>query len=62
MLMLALFIFCLQEIFFELRERLAEFKLEEEDLNVSKIYAVFGKRQDRATFEEARVKHVRLQN
>lgn len=47
-----------QESFFELREKVVEAKCEESGLNISKIFSVCGKNQDRATFKEARVADV----
>lgn len=48
-----------QESFFELRERLVECKFDEMSLNITKIYHVFGRTQDKLTLEEARVAQVR---
>ena len=47
-----------QESFFELREKVVEAKCEESGLNISKIFSVCGKNQDRTTFKEARVADV----
>lgn len=44
-----------QSSFFEVRDRLAECKIFEAGLNISNIYHVFGKSQDRFTLEEANV-------
>eukprot|EP00752_Nemacystus_decipiens_P004954 g4507.t1 len=44
-----------KESFFELREKVAVAKCEESRLNITKIYSVCGKNQDRATFREAGV-------
>lgn len=45
-------------MFFELRDRLVEFKCFEMSLNITKIYHVFGMTQDSFTLQEARVKQV----
>ncbi|CAM9651991.1 unnamed protein product, partial [Ectocarpus sp. 8 AP-2014] len=41
--------------FFELREKIAEAKCDCADLNITKIFSVTGKSQQRATFNKARV-------
>lgn len=47
-----------QESFFELREKVAQAKSEDSGLNISRIFSVCGKNQDRVTFKEARVADV----
>lgn len=49
-----------QESFFELRERIAEAKCEDSGLNITKIFSVCGKNQNRGTFKKARVAEVSL--
>ncbi|CAM9887687.1 unnamed protein product, partial [Ectocarpus sp. 4 AP-2014] len=44
-----------QERFFELREKIAEAKCDCADLNITKIFSVTGKSQQRGTFNKARV-------
>lgn len=51
-----------QESFFQLRERLVECKFDEMSLNITKIYHVFGRTQDKLTLEEARVAQVRCKS
>lgn len=47
-----------QEMYSILRERLAEAKCKEVDVNITKIYSVFGRTQDQGTFAEARMADV----
>lgn len=48
-----------QASFFELRDRLVESKFFDMGLNISNIYHVFGRCQDRFTLEEANVAQVK---
>lgn len=49
-----------QNTFFDLRERLVERKYVEPQLNISKVYHVFGRTQDRTTLEAAKIAQVCL--
>lgn len=47
-----------QASFFQLRDRLVECKFLEMSLDISQVYHVFGRTQDRFTLEEANVAQV----